>query len=148
MKKLLLFLLLPLLNFGQTQFTEVIEMDSMKRATLYANSLEWFSKTFKSANEVIQMKDAETGKVIGEGILSTKLKSLGITVYGNTWVTISINSKDGKYKYEFTDIHFKYDNGNTLSYEKGKQAWKDEIDKEVKDLIQSLREAMAKSDEF
>jgi hypothetical protein len=55
---------------------------------LYSNALEFFALEFKSANNVIQMKDAETGKVIGKGIVDDRE------------ITISITCKDGKYKYD------------------------------------------------
>jgi len=157
MKKLIILLLLPLFNFAQTEFTEVVQVDSTtKKTVLYSNSLNWFAKTFKSANNVIQMKDAETGKVIGKGILSAAPKSMGVKGDGSTWATITITSKDGKYKYEFTEIYFQYRAGTTFKYDgqpgmgqkKAFEGWKEEVKNEINAMIVELKKEMAKKDNF
>jgi hypothetical protein len=60
----------------------------MDKQTLYSNALSFFATTFNSANAVIQMKDPESGKVIGKGTIDGKD------------VMITITCKDKKYKYE------------------------------------------------
>jgi hypothetical protein len=76
-------------SFGQN-VSDVVSVDSTTtKETLYSNALSFFAITFKSAQNVIQMKDPESGKVIGKGLLSNGRK-----------VTITISCKDGKYKYE------------------------------------------------
>jgi hypothetical protein len=73
----------------------VVKLDStFNKSTLYSNALSFFANAFKSANAVIQMKDAEVGKVIGKGIADDRE------------VTITIECKDGKYKYNI-DIQMK-----------------------------------------
>lgn len=68
--------------------TNVINVDStLSSSFLYGKSLSFFAKYFKSANHVIQLADAENRRVIGKGIV------------GDRNVTISIDSKDGKYRY-------------------------------------------------
>jgi hypothetical protein len=85
----ILAILISSVSFGQVTKTEVIEVDStLTKDVLFANALSFFATTFKSANAVIQMKDPETGKVIGKGIVD------------NRDVTITISCKNGKYKYE------------------------------------------------
>ena len=75
--------------FGQT-ISEVVTVDStITKETLYSNALSFFATTFKSAQNVIQMKDPESGKVIGKGILSEKRN-----------VTVTISCRDGRYKYD------------------------------------------------
>jgi len=68
--------------------TEVINSNHSK-VILYSNALSFFANTFKSSNDVIQMKDDEYGKVIGKGYLSERRR-----------VTITITVKDSLYKYE------------------------------------------------
>lgn len=91
MKKNLLIILLALFTYS-TSFsqnrTEVVLDSSFKKENLYSNALSFFAMEFKSANNVIQMKDPETGKVIGKGKA------------GDRNLTITISCKDGKYKYE------------------------------------------------
>ena len=69
--------------------TDIVTTDStLKKANLFSNALSFFALEFKSANDVIQMKDGESGKVIGKGIVD------------NRSITIGISCKDGKYKYD------------------------------------------------
>jgi len=92
MKKMILSLILmtSMRIFGQT-ISDVIQTDStLTKANLYSNALSFFATEFKSANDVIQMKDAETGKVIGKGMIDGKS------------ITIGISCKNGKYKYDIT----------------------------------------------
>lgn len=87
-----LIIILSSLNLQSQTFSEVVIDSSFTKETLYSNSLSFFATTFKSANAVIQMKDPESGKVIGKGIIDGKD------------VTITITSKDKKYKYEIDMI--------------------------------------------
>jgi hypothetical protein len=86
----LLFVLFTLLTKGQV-YSGVVELDSTySSSTLYSNALSFFAMAFKSSNDVIQMKDPVSGKVIGKGIADDRN------------VTITISCKDGKYKYEIS----------------------------------------------
>lgn len=87
--------MIALQSYGQT-ISNIMNVDStLKKSILYSNALSFFALEFKSANDVIQMKDAETGKVIGKGIVDKRQ------------ITIEITCKDGKYKYEIDIEPFK-----------------------------------------
>jgi hypothetical protein len=89
MKTLFLSFLLFLSTLTNAQtFSEVIIDSNLTKETLYSNALSFFAATFNSANAVIQMKDPESGKVIGKGIIDGKE------------VMITITCKDKKYKYD------------------------------------------------
>lgn len=84
---------------SQTLYSNVVTLDSTQtKSVLFSNALSWFALTFKSANDVIQMKDAETGKIIGKGIFEMTDNG-GKSLPRNITITISI--KDSKYKYDF-----------------------------------------------
>lgn len=84
--------------FGQTIVSDIIKTDStFKKSTLFSNGLTWFAYQFKSSNDVIQMKDLESGKIIGKGIFEY------INLNGELiprHVVITLTAKDGRYKYE------------------------------------------------
>jgi hypothetical protein len=94
------------------------------------------------------MKDSESGKIIVKCILSAAPKTMGVKAAGGTYVTITIVCKDEKYKYEFSDIGFKYQQGQIMTYDKPTKSWKEEVDKEINELISSLKAEMTKTDEF
>lgn len=98
------------------EFAEVVQADSLKKDELYSRAREWFAKTFKSADHVLQMDDREAGKLIGKGFadldFSTKMTVIKIKMY----FTLTISIKDGKYRYVFSDIYYKgYPNSYDLS---------------------------------
>lgn len=94
MKNIFLFLivicfLVPKISISQIPPSAVVNVDSsLSSSFLYGKSLSFFAKYFKSANDVIQLSDAENRKVIGKGIV------------GNRNVMITIDSKNGKYRYD------------------------------------------------
>ena len=47
---------------------KVIEVPGFSQKQIYTRTLEWMTKTYVSANEVIQLKDPDHGKLIGRGI--------------------------------------------------------------------------------
>jgi hypothetical protein len=145
----------PLDIFGQ--FSEIVVVDSvLTKQTLYSNCLSWFAVSFKSANSVIQMKDLETGKIIGKGILNSKVTAMGINQTGNTYVTITISLRNGKYKYEFNDIRWEYANsGPVWSWDvapnmanKPWERWKADVEREINNIIPGLKKSMIVKSDF
>lgn len=170
MKKLLLPLLLlisvsaysqtpslPLLN-GKIIYTEVIPIEGKNQGELHILAREWFAKSYNSANNVIQMDDKESGKIIGKPLMGVYHKGFGQDhPSGDIHYTISINTKDGRYKYEVTEF---YHTGNgvgvpamgaceNLINPKKKRFVKTfdyyllQMDTNVNSLIASLKTAMA-----
>jgi hypothetical protein len=85
-------------------FSEVVKVDSVSKDELYTRAREWFAKTFKSAQDVLQMDDKESGKLIGKGS-SKGVNHLQLSTnsfYLNYMISITI--KDGRYRYEVTDF--------------------------------------------
>lgn len=91
---------------GQVTYTAVVTVDSTLTADiLYTNAKEWAAKYFKSAQHVIQMDDKETGTLILKGNFKTGTNCravIGPTDYIN--FTLSIYTKNGRYKYILTDL--------------------------------------------
>jgi hypothetical protein len=116
MKKLIfiIYCFFPALCFSQ-EYSEVVQIEGKTAQQLYTTAREWFAKTFVSANDVIQMEDPVSGKIIGKGsnhITESYVVGKGITVMHTKidWYpnfTLKIEVKDGRYKYELTDIKIK-----------------------------------------
>jgi hypothetical protein len=149
-------LILTLNSFGQTQKTNiypvvngeivymsVVNVDSTKSNELYVRANEWFVNTFKSAKDVIQLNDKEAGKIIGKGFFSTGLFTIHFT--------IEIQTKDGKYKYAFSNFICKSMEGshyeNTCNLEEWLNSKKvrkidENINANVLNLISDLQKSM------
>lgn len=136
---------------GKVIISEVIQTPNISAKDLYSNTLLWISQTFNSSKSVIQTQNQETG------LLTLRAH---ISVSENSWTdfAMTIQVKDGRYKYSITDIVFRYsqkfqdygayDNKieenevfNTAS------DWKEKILKEFFPLILSLKKGITiKSD--
>ena len=99
----------------------MIIIDSgVSKASLYIKSLQWVTDTWKSANDVIQMNDADAGTIIVKGDLATKVKSLGMVITGESSSIITIRVKDGKAKIDFSDTQYTFDDGHLIKSSNGK----------------------------
>jgi hypothetical protein len=156
---------LPVDEAGKVTYTEVVTMEGQTQDALYSRALEWFAKTFNSAKNVIQMQDKENGKLIGKALIPITVKDISRYPAGVVSYTLSISTKEGKYKYEVID--FLHDNrnesrhgsGGDLSSEKPecgkgflgqggltKSFWrqiKRQTDENIKALIENLKAFMA-----
>lgn len=116
MKKPIFFIccFLPIFCFAQ-EYSEVVHVEGKTAQQLYTSAREWFAKTFVSANDVIQMEDPTSGKIIGKGsnhISESYVVGKGLATFFTTtdWYptyTLKIEVKEGRYKYELTDIKIK-----------------------------------------
>lgn len=67
---------------------------------LYSRALQWFAVSFKSSNDVIQLKDKDLGKIVGKFTIPLWGR------FGYAECTAIVQVKDSKYKYTFTDFAF------------------------------------------
>ena len=120
MKKLLLLLLALLFyynSFAQDQFTYtkegltdfvVVNVDDLSRIDVYNKTINWVKETYKNPDLVIKTSiDGDKVRIAGfkEHLICTR--ALGIpTCYGGTY-TISISSKDGKYKFDPSSVTYR-----------------------------------------
>lgn len=96
-------------------FTEVVQVDSiLSSKELYQRARSWFAESYRSAQDVIQMDDKENGKIIGKGSIKYNSNVFIASEGTRGWIryTISIQVKDGRYRYEITDF---YHEGNPLN---------------------------------
>lgn len=157
---------LPVDESGKINFTEVVQVDGTDKAELYTRARAWFATTFNSANNVLEMDDKEAGVLIGNAYRDITIMSLGIPVRVKFWYNVKVYQKDGRYKYDITDLSYeaypsKYDMNpskmpaepiviDNLYKPNGKprainQSYKEETVQAVTALANSLKDAMQKS---
>ena len=129
---------------GEINYTEVVKVDStIKKDELYVNAKAWFVGTYKSANDVLQMQDKEAGVLIGKGIFEIPYKLFVGSTRVSVNHTIKVYVKDGKYKYEITDLEGKQlTTYGWKSFDINKA--KNDINKKILSIISSLKTAMQK----
>lgn len=121
-------------------YQEVVKVEGITKDELYIRAREWFAKTFVSAQDVIQMDDKASGKIIGKGSSSGFYSILmSIIPYSLTY-TVSITAKDGRYRYEIspflvdgypTEPHY-------VLYNKGKGPLAKKIPPHINRIAESL----------
>jgi hypothetical protein len=80
--------LLTLIGYSQIPPSGVVSVDSStSKEVLFGRGMLFFANTFKSAKDVIQLSEPVSGKIVGKCIV------------GDKKVTITIDCKDGKYRY-------------------------------------------------
>ncbi len=91
---------------GKVVYTGVVEAKGTS-AELYAKSLAWFKSHYKNPSNVIQSQDPDAGIIIGKHRFPTFAvdPKTGQEIRGPlTLYTIKIMSKDGRFKYDITEI--------------------------------------------
>lgn len=79
----------------QRSFSEVHDIQLTKKE-IYDRSLEWMARTFVDSKAVIELKDPDTGKIIGKGRGEAVTNALGVSVpFG---YTMMIDIKDNRYR--------------------------------------------------
>jgi len=97
---------------GKITYTEVVKVDSVNSQELYVRAHSWFAHTFVSAQDVIQLDDKDAGMIFGKGTFSVSDNVVNPTmmdvhISGIVDFAIEVQTKDGRYKYVFTDLSFK-----------------------------------------
>lgn len=158
-----LFLILPLIisfqSFGQAitineetgKYTkqEVIEFDSISKDELFNKAIEWITLNYNSANDVIQLSDKETGKIILKGNFSTNLW------WKQGWIrhTLILEFKDNRFRYTYTDLSYYSAGSGEVSFE-GKMAGKkkalaeteENIDNSIASLTNYIKKPIQEDD--
>lgn len=117
MKKLMLFVfisILPVLLFSQNDticglipskdkkvcYDGVVNIQGQTASTIYANAKSWVATNFGSAKSVIET-DVENSLLVLKGILTED-------TYTTYKFTLTLQFKDGRYKYTLTDLKYKF----------------------------------------
>lgn len=79
----------------------VVQVPGATKADLYARAHDWVARSYRSANDVLQLQDKDAGHLIVKGF--TRVASKG-SDFGLVRHTLTIYVKDGRYKYTITDL--------------------------------------------
>ncbi|MCX6311222.1 MAG: DUF4468 domain-containing protein [Bacteroidetes bacterium] len=97
-------------------FSDTVIFKSSNKNKIYSKCKEWIATTWKSANDVIQMDDKESGVIIIKGwdnvYVTTTAKLIPETQY-KMWFTIKLTIRDNFVKMDVFDIFLEsYPNPN------------------------------------
>jgi len=140
---------------GSIIYSGVVTVDSVKKDELYVRAKKWFVDTYNSAKNVLQMEDKEAGIIVGKGLFDIPYSLFIGSSIVSVSHTIKIYTKDGKYKYEVTDISGKHlnesgwhdidiNNQPPIGNKTNKIKMLNDTNKKILSIIESLKEAMLK----
>lgn len=138
-------------------YTEVIDLPGESKDELYHKAYTWCNTFYKNPKNVIRQKDVLNGEIVCMGRFrihtpATKKNSVE-TAAGIVQYTLSLQFKDNRYRYTITKINWKqsshYPIERWLDTEKDTYLpvyaeYLNQADEELKKLISSLNESMAK----
>ena len=141
---------------GIINYYEVVKVDSTNKNQLYINAKKWIANSYKSAKNVIQLDDKESGEIILKGNSDVSYdNALGMTIIVNVNHVFKISVRDNKYKYEFTDFSIDrtealYDdflkNNQPQFHKRAVRKFREAFDKQIKLYILDFKTAMLKKD--
>lgn len=88
---------------GKVTFDTIILVPSKSKDILQLEVTQWIALTYRSANDVIQLNDKESGVIIVKGIFKN-IKFPGLGGERDVFHTLTIKIKDGKIKITLTDF--------------------------------------------
>ena len=120
MKKAFFFILVFFVFSAQAQdrlsFEKVIQADSIKKDYIYNGLKEWVGMNFKSAKNVIEIDDKESGLLIINSVRDYDIKNLQLSCFdGYLHFTVKFQVKDGRFKVNVTNFVHENAPGNKES---------------------------------
>lgn len=82
------------------EYTGVVEVEGADAGELYSRAKAWVARVYLSAQDVIQLDDKDAHRLIAKGVTTGGGWMGGATV----WYTLTIETKDGRYRYSITDF--------------------------------------------
>ena len=94
---------------GLYSYENVVDVPGVSKDELYNRTLAWANGFYKNPGDVIREKNSEQGKIIIKARfrISNEADKKGVvTQAGDVMYSLTLNFKDGKYKYEITKINW------------------------------------------
>lgn len=132
---------------GLITYNKVTEITGTNAATLYQRALDWANKYYKNPTDVIRERDSVAGQIVCKArfkIMNPADKKGVATDAGNVMYTLKIQFKDGRYRYELSEINWKQQSYYACErwMDKTVQTYKPEFDYYLQQTDASVRETL------
>lgn len=114
--------------------SEVVPVEGRSASQLCADARDWAVFTFKDSKSVIQVFDAERGKMIGNGMMSVYVLGSPISVK----FTMSVECRDERIRASFSDYATSYMGQDNPLVVEGPGKLQSQAAEKTKGLISSL----------
>lgn len=138
-------------------YTEVVHVKGVTTAVLYKRALNWFETYYKNPTDVIRENDSTKGKISGKSrfkIYNAPDKKGLRTDAGLVMYTINVSVREGRYKYEVTELNQKAASYTPLerwldtssrTYTTAYVGYLEQVDTQVREAVENLKKAMSTS---
>ena len=138
-------------------YTDVLQIKGVSTGVLYKRAFDWFNTYYKNPTDVIRENDSTKGTIIGKSrfkIYNAPDKSGLRTDAGLVMYTISVRIREGRYKYEITEVNQKaasyypcerWLDTTSRTYTTAYVGYLEQVDTQVRETIQNLKKAMSTS---
>ncbi|MEP7263275.1 MAG: DUF4468 domain-containing protein [Bacteroidota bacterium] len=135
-------------------YTKVVELNGAGKDSLYNKALKWCNSYFKNPGEVIREKDQEAGKIICKPrfkVMNPENKEGVATDGGIVQYTLTLQFKDGRYKYVMTEFNWKQASNYPVEkwmdvandyYKPEYSYYLKQVDDKVSEIVSSLQQGM------
>lgn len=135
-------------------YTEVVPVKGVSAGVLYKRALTWFNTFYKNPTDVIRENDSTKGTISGKSrfkIFNAPDKSGLRTDAGLIMYTINVSVREGRFKYEITELNQKAASYSPLekwldttsrTYTTAYVGYLEQVDTQLRDAIDSLKKAM------
>ena len=122
---------------------EVVPVEGVSAKDLFSRGRAWVATTYLSANDVVQLTDADAGRLIAKGQTSIPWTMIRLLV----WHTVTLEVKEGRYRVTVSDFQLSSETDTwrqSLETERWSNSPKvlERVDSEIAGLLASLRKGM------
>lgn len=117
LKKFILLFALMVSLFGSAQdkplsYSEVIQVEGKNQAEIYGGLRQWVATSYANGKYVTQMEDAASGVIILKALFPFKKGGLYVSYSGKVDYLLKLQSKDGRFRVEMSQITHSVNKGN------------------------------------
>jgi len=140
---------------GLITYKEVVEVEGLSDDQLFDKSLQWANGFYKNPKNVIRTSDKSSVTLVCKGryrMNNPPNKKGVVTSAGDAMYKLTINFKDGRYRYEITEFNWlktsafpaeRWLDTSSQSYSPVYISYLEQTDQKTKAIIASLKATMA-----
>lgn len=135
---------------GFISYNGVVEIPAIGADSLYRKALLWANRYFKNPADVIRERDSVNHKVVCKAryrITNEADKDGVMTPAGDVMYTLTIETKDGKFRYEMTRFNWQQKSAYPIERWRDQQGsvyswYLKQTDEKATEVVHSLKKAM------
>jgi hypothetical protein len=144
---------------GLIAYEGVMDITGASKDGLYSRAIGWAQGYYKNPVDVMREKDPVNGKLVCKArfkLYNAADKKGTITEAGDVMYTLTIQFKDGKYKYEMTNFNWmllsvypaeRWKDTASATYKQEYAYYLQQIDDKAKEVLLALKKAMTTAPE-